>query len=169
MEPKNNPKSGDVAMNSQLYNIEKIQLNIKDLREETKRSFDLNKFISVIELLRKNDLYDICMQFQYSDYGKFMSVFASAESDNWDEAIKRAIAIEIKLTNPPDRGLVYKGKLHFRGGWTDVEIRILMDKNEGRVFNFHFDEKGKYAGCGWKDIRPQDNLIDSDSGTILEG
>ena len=143
----------EVVENTNLENTDKIPMNIRDLRDPSERSFDLEKFINVIVRLHSEDLYKMSREFVYSEYGKYMSLFASSESDNWDEAIKKAIALEIIATTPPNRGH------DFLKGRTDVEVRILMSAEEGRVFTFKFRD-GKYNQGGWKDVHFQKRLGD---------
>ncbi len=141
----------EISTEKQLEIIEKIPIKVNDLRDPSERSFDVEKFLSVIERLKREGLYAISREFQDSDYGKYMSVVASSESDHWDEAIQHARAIEITLTTLPNRGQ------EFLKGMTDVEVKILMNKEEGRVFHFQFKD-GKYRQGGWDDVRLQKRL-----------
>lgn len=134
-----------------IENIDKVPIKVNDLRDPSERSFDLEKFLTVIDRLKREGLYKISREFQDSDYGKYMSVVASSESDHWDDAIQQAKAIEITLTTPANRGL------EFMEGKTDVEVKILMNVEEGRVFHFQFKD-GKYRQGGWDDVHLRKRL-----------
>lgn len=145
----------EITTGKHLENIEKIAIKVNDLRDLSERSFDLEKFLTVIERLKSEGLYKISREFQDSDYGKYMSVIASSESDHWDEAIQTAKAIEITLTTPANRGF------EFMKGKTDVEVKILMNEKEGRIFYFQFKD-GKYRQGGWDDVHFQKRLSDTE-------
>lgn len=155
------PKSS-IAERHQLESAEKIPIKINDLRDPASRSFDLEKFLKVIERLRREGLFKITREFEDSEYGKYMSIFASSESDHWDEAIQSAKAIEITLTTPPNRGL--PGLT----GNAKVEVKILMDEKEGRVFVFRFNGDGTYRGGGWDDVHLQKRLGQGDEPNDFE-
>ncbi len=141
----------EITTGKHIENTEKVPIKVNDLRDPSERSFDLAKFLTVIERLKSEGLYKISREFKDSDYGKYMSVVASSESDHWDEAIQTAKAIEITLTTPASRGF------EFMRGKTDVEVKILMGEEEGRIFNFHFKD-GKYRQGGWDDVHFQKRL-----------
>jgi len=145
--------SEEIKTRQNIENIEKIPLKIEDLRNPSLRAFNLDKFIDVIHRVRNEDFYKLSGEFNDSDYGKYMSLFASSESNSWSEAIKSAIAIQIVLTTPPGN----KGISSFKDR-TDVEVKILMNERDGRIFNFIFDKDGKYHNCNWKDVNLQDRL-----------
>ena len=85
--------------------------------------------------------------------------FAHSESDNWDEAVKGARAIQITLTTPPNQVIdSFQGR-------TQVEVRVLMDENVGRVFTFHFDDEGKYSSANFKDKYLQKRLLGPEGDT----
>ncbi|MFA6445899.1 MAG: hypothetical protein WCW14_01440 [Candidatus Paceibacterota bacterium] len=130
---------------------EGVPINVIDSRDPSDTAFDLGKFLNVFERLKREGLFKIRGEFAESDYGKFMAVFASCESDNWDEAVQNAKAIQITLTTQPNRGH------EFMEGITNVEIKILMDEREGRVFNFRFKD-GKYRSGRWTDVHLQKRL-----------
>jgi hypothetical protein len=150
----NNPEKSEpneLVERNQVESAEKIPIKINDFRDPNSRSFDLGKFIIVVERLRKESLFDLSREFEDSDYGKYMR-FSTSESNYWDEAIKSAGAIEITLTNPPSRGM---------SGFTEktsVELKILMSAKEGRVFRFNFSSDGKYLNGGWDDVHLQKRL-----------
>lgn len=162
--PDNNPlpqefkAPGEAAERSRLEAIEKIPIKVNDLRDPGARAFDLEKFLAVIERLRSEGLYKISREFSDSDYGKYMSVVASSESDHWSEAIKAARAIEITLTTPRNRGI------EGFEGLTEVEVRILMGGTDGRVFTFSFGKEGKYRRAGWDDVHLQKRLAGPEAG-----
>jgi hypothetical protein len=146
-----------------LENIELVPMKVTDLRNSQHSSFDLNKFVTTVGRLRSEGLYKLSREFQDSDYGKYMSTFASAESDNWDEAIQKAKAIEITATTET-RTFGFE----HREGRTEVEVKVLMPENEGRIFNFYFDKDGKYSRGGWKDVRLQKRLTTDENEFTLD-
>lgn len=159
--PENTPKNktselGDVVKRTQIESDEKLPVRVNDLRDSRYKSFDLEKFLNVIERLRREGLFKITREFEDSDYGKYMSVFASSESDHWAEAVKEAKAIEITLTTPSKNFGVES-----RMGRTNVELKILMGEKEGRVFTFNFNRDGKYYNGSWYDVHLQKRLGDS--------
>ncbi len=71
------PESNEITERKQVEVVEKVPIKINDLRDPSLRAFDLEKFLTVIERLRKEGLFAISREFQDSDYGKYMSLFAS--------------------------------------------------------------------------------------------
>lgn len=143
----------EIAKSENIESREGIPMRINDLRNPSALSFDLDKFINTIARLKSEGLYKLSKEFRDSDYGKYMSVFASAESDNWDEAIQNAKAMEITLTTPPDHAM------EFLKDRTAVEVKVLMDGKEGKIFRFTFNKEGKYHQGGWDDVYLQKRLV----------
>src|SRR3989338_7336167 len=96
-----------VAKQEGLARVEKIPISVNDLRDPSACSFDLDKFLTMISRLRSEELYGLHREYDQSDYGKYMSIFASSESDHWDEAIQSAKAIEITLSTPQSHGFEF--------------------------------------------------------------
>ena len=138
-----------------LENIDLIPIKIIDQRNHEHMNFDLNKFITVISRLRTEDLFRLSNEFEPKDYGKYMHTFASNESDNWNEAVKNATAIEIILTTQEKN----YGRDYFIGK-TNVEVRVLMSEKEGRVFVFKFNGDGTYSNGNFKNVYLQKILQD---------
>jgi hypothetical protein len=88
----------EITKSTSIENIELIPMKVHDLRDPRLKAFDLDKFIGVIGRLRSEGLFKFSREFE-DDYGKYMSVFESRESDNRSEAVQKAKAIEI----PPRR------------------------------------------------------------------
>ena len=158
MNPFEQPKQEIAPQNSLtkragLESVELIPMKVNDLRNQNFLSFDLNKFVTVIGRLKTEGFFKIRTEFQDSDYGKYMSTYASAESDSWDEAVQKARAIEITATTQPSRGFEH------REGRTEVEVKILMSGNDGRIFTFYFHNDGKYSNGAWKDVQLQKRLV----------
>ena len=135
----------EIEAGKQLESFGNIPIKVNDLRDPSSLAFDVDKFLNAIERLRNEGLYKITKDFKASDYGKYMSTFASAESDNWADAVGKASAIEITLTTIPNRGITQLQ------GRTLVEVKVLMNDSNGRVFRFEFKD-GNYHSGGWDDV-----------------
>ena len=85
MTPNLEIPRNEITEPKHLEGTEKIPMRVNDLRNSMEGGFDLDKFLSMISRLRSEGLYAISREFKDSDYGKYMSVAASSESDHWDD------------------------------------------------------------------------------------
>jgi hypothetical protein len=155
MNPNLEKPQNEITEPKNIERVEKVPMKVTDLRNNPEDAFDLNKFLEMIARLRSEGLHAISREFTDSDYGKYMSIPGSSESDHWDDAIQNAQAVEITVSNPPNRGH------DFLKAKTEVEVKVLMNGAEGRVFTFRFTD-GKYSNAGWDDVHLQ-RTIDGDN------
>lgn len=158
MNPLEQPKQEITPQNaitkpSGIENIELVPMKVTDLRDSRYLSFDLNKFVTTIGRLRNEGLYKLSREFQDSEYGKYMSTGGSSESNSWNEAIQEAKAIEITAsTDTKTFGMEH------REGRTQIEVKVLMSGNAGRVFTFNFHRDGTYSNANWDNVHLQKRL-----------
>lgn len=158
MNPDLEIPRNEITEPKHLEGIEKVPIKVNDLRNNPGDTFDLDKFLTMISRLRSEGLRAISREFADTEYGKYMSIPGSSESDHWDDAIQNAQAVEITVSNPPNRGH------DFLKAKTEVEVKVLMSDTEGRVFTFRFTD-GKYSNAGWDDVHLQQTL---DSGNAQD-
>lgn len=137
--------------------FEGLPVIVNDSRNKDYLSFDLQKFLDMIARIRKDGLFKVSRDYGPKDFGKYVYLVASSESNNWADSIKRAVAIEVNLFTRKNRGV--KGFV----GLTDVEVKIIMDKGEGRKFQFSFNTDGTYRNCDWEDAYYTKRLIGGDT------
>lgn len=146
----------EIMKSAEIENIGLVPMNVVDHRNSS-TDFDLNGLVDVISRVKGEEPYLLSKEFSKLDYGKFMK-FGFSESEYWNEAIKKALAIEIIATNP-----LNPLKIKSREGLTKIEIKVLMPENNGRVFNFYFNKEGQYYNANFNSVCLDKKTLDENN------
>lgn len=157
IEQENEPRE----RGGSIERFEGLPVRVNDNRDPRYMSFDLSRFLDMIARIRKEGLFKVSRDYGPTDFGKYVYMFASSESDHWGDSIERALAIEINLST-------YKKSFGSESltGATEVEVKVLMDKGEGRVFRFKFNNDGTYRNGGWDNVSLEKRLRESSENPL---